>query len=70
MSFCPRDIAGMLTEYETDHSTGMDIPALSQWIYDTGGYPYMVSRICKILHERIAKTADFPEKKMPGQGKA
>lgn len=49
---------------------GIDIPALSQWIYEyTGGYLYMVSRIWKILHERIAKTADFPEKKMLGQGK-
>lgn len=64
MSFSPDDIAGMLTGYEADHSTGMDIPALSRWLYDyTGGYPYMVSRICKLLDERIAGTADFPEKK-------
>ena len=64
MGFCPGDIAGMITEYEADHSTGMDIPAMSRWIYDyTGGYPYMVSRICKLLDERIAGTADFPEKK-------
>lgn len=64
LGFCPRDIAGMLTEYEADHSTGMDVPAVSRWIYDyTGGYPYMVSRICKLLDERIAGTADFPEKK-------
>lgn len=64
LSFNPKEIAGMLMEYEADYSTGMDILAVSQWIYDyTGGYPYMVSRICKLLDERIAGTADFPEKK-------
>lgn len=64
LSFNPKEIAGMLMEYEADYSTGMDISAVSQWIYDyTGGYPYMVSRLCKLIDERIAKTADFPEKK-------
>lgn len=63
-SFQPGDIAGMLTEYEADCSTGMDIEEISRMIYDyTGGYPYMVSRICKLLDERIAGHADFPEKK-------
>lgn len=63
-SFQPGDIAGMLTEYEADCSTGMDIEEISRLIYDyTGGYPYMVSRICKLLDERIAGYADFPEKK-------
>lgn len=63
-SFQPGDIAGMLTEYEADCSTGMDIEEISRLIYDyTGGYPYMVSRICKLLDERIAGHADFPEKK-------
>lgn len=64
LGFYPQDIAGMLTEYEADCSTGMDIAAISQLIYDyTGGYPYMVSRICKLLDERIAGHTDFPEKK-------
>ncbi len=64
LSFCPRDIVGMLTEYEADYATGMDISLVSQWIYDyTGGYPYMVSRICKLIDERVAGTAEFPEKK-------
>lgn len=52
MSFSPDDIAGMLTEYEADHHTGMDIKALSQMIYDyTSGYPVLVSMICKINDE-------------------
>ena len=50
MSFNVHDIAGMLTEYENDHHTGMDIPKLSQLIYDyTSGYPVLVSMICKCM---------------------
>ena len=33
LSFNPKEIAGMLMEYETDYLTGMDISAVSQWIY-------------------------------------
>ena len=52
MSFSVSDIAGMLTEYENDHHTGMDIQKLSQLIYDyTSGYPVLVSSICKYLDE-------------------
>ena len=52
MSFSVSDIAGMLTEYEQDHHTGMDIQKLSQLIYDyTSGYPVLVSSICKYLDE-------------------
>ena len=52
MSFSVRDIAGMLTEYENDHHTGMDIQKLSQLIYDyTSGYPVLVSSICKYMDE-------------------
>ncbi|MDD7390224.1 MAG: GxxExxY protein [Lachnospiraceae bacterium] len=64
MSFSPEDIASMLLEYETDHHTGMDISAFSQQIYDfTSGYPYLVSRICQIIDERIAGTASYPDRK-------
>ncbi|MCI9613960.1 MAG: ATP-binding protein [Dorea sp.] len=55
MSFSAKDIAGMLEAYEADHKTGMDITALSNMIYDyTSGYPFLVSRICKLIDERIA----------------
>lgn len=63
LSFRPKDIAGMLMEYDADYSIGMDISAVSQWIYDyTSGYPYMVSRICKLIDERITGTEEFPKK--------
>ena len=52
MSFSPDDIAGMLTDYENDHHTGMDIPKISQLIYDyTSGYPVLVAEFCKSMDE-------------------
>ena len=52
MNFSVNDIAGMLTEYEQDHHTGMNIAKLSQLIYDyTSGYPVLVSSICKYMDE-------------------
>ena len=50
MSFGVDDIAGMLAQYEADHGTGMDVGAVSRTIRDyTGGYPFLVSRICQLL---------------------
>lgn len=55
MSFSIQDIAGMLADYEVDHQTGMDIGKVAEIIYGyTSGYPYLVSRLCMILDERIA----------------
>ena len=63
MSFSAKDISGMLAEYENDYQTGMDIGEMAELIYDyTSGYPYLVSRICKLMDERVAGTASFPDK--------
>lgn len=63
MSFSPKDIAGMLTEYENDYHTGMDVDMLSQLIYDyTSGYPFLVSRTCKLIDERVAGSEEYPDK--------
>ncbi len=52
MSFNVKDVAGMLTEYENDHHTGMDIHAVAQDIVDyTSGYPFLVSKLCKMIDE-------------------
>lgn len=52
MSFSPEEIGGMLSEYEKDHGTGMDILEISREIYFyTSGYPYLVSRLCKWIDE-------------------
>lgn len=61
MSFSVKDIAGMLESYEADKKTGMDIDGMSQLLYDyTSGYPYLVSRLCKFMDERITVTKSSP----------
>ena len=63
MSFSTADILTMLNEYESDYHTGMDLSAMSQLIYDyTSGYPFLVSKICQLIDERIAGSPGFPEK--------
>ena len=54
MFFTAPEIASMLTDYESDHKTGMDITAVSEEIFNfTGGYPFWVSRICKCIDEEL-----------------
>ena len=56
MFFSVKDIAEMLKEYEAEHQTGMDINEISCLLYDyTSGYPYLVSRLCKFIDERIVE---------------
>ena len=64
MDFSVRQIAGMLTEYEYDYHTGMDIQAVSEEIYAyTSGYPVLVSFICKRIDEKIMDSDDFEDVK-------
>lgn len=54
MSFNPYEISTMLIDYEKDAGTGMDITTISQIIYEyTSGYPFLVSRICKEIDEKL-----------------
>ncbi len=63
MSFSASDIAGMLTCYEEDYHTGMNVKEMADSIFDySSGYPYLVSRLCKLMDERIAGTGEFPDK--------
>jgi hypothetical protein len=58
MSFSSVDIEGMLYDYESDHHTGMDIGRIAALLYDyTSGYPYLVSRLCMFMDERITTDA-------------
>lgn len=52
----PEDsIAGMLKDYENDHHTGMDINETARLLYEyTSGYPFLVSRLCKIMNDETA----------------
>lgn len=55
MSFNVDDIKSMLLEYENEHNTGMNIFEISSILFDyTSGYPYLVSRICQLIDERVA----------------
>lgn len=63
MNFSVQDIAGMLKEYEKDYHTGMAIREMSGFLYDyTSGYPFLVSRLCKLIDEEISDSKGFPDK--------
>lgn len=54
MSFSEQEIAGMLLEYEEDSHTGMQINEMAGLLYDyTSGYPYLVSKLCMLMDEKI-----------------
>lgn len=56
LSLTEQGIAGMLADYEEDHHTGMDVQEMAGLIYDyTSGYPFLVSRICKLMDEKIVR---------------
>ena len=60
MELSKNGIVGMLADYEADHSTGMDIDAMAKLLSDyTGGYPFLVSRLCQIMDEKLQKTEGF-----------
>lgn len=63
MSFSKREIEEMLCEYEADYHTGMNQDQVAGLIYDyTSGYPYLVSRICKLIDEKIAGSDGFTDR--------
>lgn len=56
MAFSADGIRGMLDEYERDCATGMDTMAIASQIHAyTSGYPYLVSRICQLVDERLGR---------------
>jgi hypothetical protein len=56
MSFNPAEIETMLADYESEHSTDMNMAKIAKEIHDyTSGYPFLVSRLCKIIDEKLDK---------------
>ena len=54
MSFNPTEIAFMLQQYSEAEGIKMDIPLISERLhYYTAGYPFLVSKLCKIIAEII-----------------
>lgn len=65
MSLSVKGIASMLDMYEKDQHTGMSVQKIAQMIYDyTSGYPFLVSRICKIADEVITGNEEFADKSL------
>ena len=63
MSFSKNEIAEMLLDYEEDHHTGMDIEKMAGLLSDyTAGYPFLVSRLCKLMDEKVAGNGDSQDK--------
>ena len=53
MSLSANGIKAMLDDYEADHNTRMDTAQVAAWIRDyTGGYPFLVSRLCLQMDEQ------------------
>lgn len=60
MWFSSYEISTMLTAYEIDYHTGMDIPYISNLLFDyTSGYPFLVSRLCQLMEESLLFHPEF-----------
>ncbi|MCP4112891.1 MAG: AAA family ATPase [Desulfobacteraceae bacterium] len=54
LSFAPHEIETMLHDYTRDKDIQPDIPAIAEKLYYyTSGYPYLVSKLCKFIDEKI-----------------
>ena len=63
MSFSPKEICTMLKEYCIENSLSMEVDKLSDELYFfTGGYPFLVSRLCQIIDEKIYEMDKMPWK--------
>ncbi len=64
MSLSKDGIFGMLLDYESDYHTGMDVYQMSALLYDyTSGYPVLVSRLCRLMDEKISRMEPYLSKK-------
>lgn len=57
MSLSKKGISDMLKEYEEDYHTGMNTGEMAELLYnETSGYPFLVSRLCKLMDEEVSIT--------------
>jgi energy-coupling factor transporter ATP-binding protein EcfA2 len=62
MNLQPFEIKPMLDDYVAERGVKMDTAAMSEDLfYYTSGYPFLVSKLCKILDEDILPTKDEKE---------
>jgi hypothetical protein len=54
LTFNSVEISTMLNEYKKDKNINVDVKKVSDFIFDfTNGYPYLVTKICKIISEKL-----------------
>ncbi|MEM8526614.1 MAG: AAA-like domain-containing protein [Bacteroidota bacterium] len=54
MSFNPQEIAPMLEEYSATEGVKMDVLTIAERLYyHTSGYPFLVSKLCKNIADKI-----------------
>ncbi|MCP4690705.1 MAG: AAA family ATPase, partial [Desulfobacterales bacterium] len=59
LSFNSEEIATMLVEYSDARQITPDIPAIADKLYYyTSGYPFLVSKLCKFMDEKISSSRD------------
>lgn len=57
MRLHPEELVPMLDEYAQEHTVTMDTKVMSERLYYyTNGYPFLVSKLCKIIDENICGT--------------
>lgn len=57
MNFSPQEIQPMLEAYAQDHLLQVDTVAVAERLfYYTSGYPFLVSKLCKIVAEKLLPT--------------
>ncbi len=63
MAFKPCEIGLMLEEYRADNYLNFDTEWFAQQIYDyTSGYPYLVSKICWLIDNKVWKESEYGTK--------
>jgi energy-coupling factor transporter ATP-binding protein EcfA2 len=62
MNLQPFEIKPMLDDYVADKGVKMDTAAMAEGLfYYTSGYPFLVSKLCKMLDEDVLPTKDVKE---------
>ena len=62
MSFNPSEIKPMLDDYVAEKGVKMDTQHIAERLfYYTSGYPFLVSKLCKILDEEILPTKELKD---------
>ncbi len=62
MNLQPSEIKPMLDEYAADKGVKMDTAAMAEDLfYYTSGYPFLVSKLCKIMAEDLSETQETKE---------